>query len=71
MTQAIEALQGVMEDAMIFKNPIQCGNCRNTMGFRLGSEPMGSVYCFACEDFVTHREEQREKDDEVYRQLRR
>lgn len=52
---------------MIFKNPIQCGHCRNTIGFRLGSEPMGSVYCLACEDFVTHREEQRERMDEEYR----
>jgi hypothetical protein len=51
----------------IFKNPIQCDNCRNTMGFSLHRRPMGAVYCLACEDFVTHREEQREKDMEHYR----
>lgn len=51
----------------IFKNPVQCGNCCKTIAFRLGSEPMGSVYCFSCEDFVTHREEQREKYLDHYR----
>lgn len=52
---------------MLFKNPIQCGSCRNTIAFRLGSEPMGSVYCFACEDAVTHQEEIREEYDKIYR----
>jgi hypothetical protein len=52
---------------MIFKNPIQCGHCRNTIAFRLGSEPMGSVYCLACEDAVTHEEEIREENAKFYR----
>ena len=52
---------------MIFKNPIQCGNCRNTVAFRLGSEPMGSVYCFACEDAVTHQQEMQEENEKAYR----
>jgi len=51
----------------IFKNWIACGNCRKFIGFRIGSEPMGSVYCLPCEDFVTHREEQREESLNTYR----
>jgi hypothetical protein len=35
------------EGKVIFKNPIQCENCRKTIGFRLGGELMGSAYCLA------------------------
>lgn len=56
---------------MIFKNPVCCGNCQTYLGFRLGSEPVGSIYCRACEPFVTHQEEMREADIARYRAMAR
>jgi hypothetical protein len=53
---------------MILKNWVQCGNCDKLLGFRLGSEPMGSVYCHGCEPVVMHREEIREAELKYYRE---
>ena len=49
------------------KGVIFCKNCRKSVGFMLSWHVIPDVYCGACEDVVTHREEMREQSEKQYR----
>lgn len=52
---------------MIYKHYVQCGHCSKTLGFMMGGGCIPSIYCAACEDVVTHKEEMVEEELALYR----
>lgn len=49
------------------KSPVLCGNCKGYLGFKLSRREMEPVYCSACEPFVIHLEEEKQRVAERYK----
>jgi hypothetical protein len=52
---------------MVMKWSVHCGNCNKTIGFKIDTCPMQSVFCYSCEAVVTSEEETREAEMALYR----
>lgn len=49
------------------KGRVLCRNCGRPVAFTIDWRSLPDIYCYACEDFVTHQEEAREESLAVYR----